>query len=191
MIFAATAIPDAKIIDIEERRDERGFFARTWCQRELAAQGLVTDIAQESVSFSRHKGTMRGLHYQRPPHGEVKIVRCIRGAIYDVIVDIRPDSPSFLRAVGVELTALNRRALYVPNGCVHGFLTLADETEVAYLISAFYVPEASAGYRYNDPAFAIAWPAPIAVISERDKSWPDFKADPELALFSQQAGARV
>jgi len=189
MIFSATAIPDAKIIDIEELRDQRGFFARTWCERELAAQGLVTDIAQESLSYSRSKGTMRGLHYQRPPHGEVKIVRCIRGAIYDVIVDIRPNSPSFLRSVGVELTALNRRALYVPNGCVHGFLTRADDTEVAYLISTFYVPAASAGYRHDDPAFAIAWPAPIEVINEKDTKWPDFKADPALALFSSGAGA--
>jgi dTDP-4-dehydrorhamnose 3,5-epimerase len=178
MIFAATGIAEAKIIDIEELRDERGFFARTWCQRELAAQGLVTDIAQESLSFNRAKGTMRGLHYQRPPHGEVKIVRCIRGAIYDVIVDVRPESPSYLRWEGFELTAANRRALYVPKGCLHGFLTLADDTEVAYLISAFHVPEAAGGYRHDDPAFGIVWPAPVKVISERDAHWPDFEADP-------------
>jgi len=178
MIIAATDIAEAKIIDIEELRDERGFFARTWCQRELAAQELCTEIAQESISYNRKKATMRGLHYQRPPHGEVKIVRCLRGAIYDVIVDIRPQSPTFLKWQSFELTAANHRALYVPDGCLHGFETLADETEVGYLISAFHVPEAAAGYRYNDPAFAIAWPLAVEVISKRDREWPDFKSAP-------------
>jgi dTDP-4-dehydrorhamnose 3,5-epimerase len=180
MIFTPTDIAGATIIDIEPLRDARGFFARSWCQRELAAQGLCTDIAQESISYNRDAATMRGLHFQRPPHGEVKIVRCVHGAIQDVIVDIRPDSPTFRRWQGFELTAANHRALYVPNGCAHGFLTLADETEVAYLISTFYVPAASAGYRYNDPAFGIVWPLPVKVISERDLQWPDFEPDPAL-----------
>lgn len=177
MIIAATEIADAKIIDIDPLRDERGFFARTWCQRELAAAGLSTEIAQESISYSRNKATLRGLHFQRAPHGEVKIVRCLHGAIYDVIVDIRPDSPTYLRWQGFELTAANRRALYVPNGCLHGFETLADDTEVAYLISAFYVPAASAGYRYDDSAFGISWPLPVAVINDKDLAWPDFAAN--------------
>lgn len=177
MIIGATEIAGAWLIDIEPLRDERGFFARTWCQRELSARGLSTDIAQESISCSRGRATMRGLHFQRSPHDEVKIVRCIHGAIFDVIVDIRPDLPTFRKWQGFELTQESRRALYVPSGCAHGFLTLADETEVSYLISAFYVPEAAAGYRYNDPAFGIAWPLPVNVISERDLSWPDFTAD--------------
>ena len=177
MIFASTTIAGATTIDIEPHRDERGFFARTWCERELAAQGLSIDIAQESISYSRAKATMRGLHFQRAPHGEVKIVRCLQGAVYDVIVDLRPFSPSYRRWQGFDLTAANRRALYVPDGCLHGFLTLADESEVAYLISTFYVPEASSGYRYDDPAFGIAWPSPVAVISARDLQWPAFDAD--------------
>lgn len=177
MIIGATEIADAWLIDIEPLRDERGFFARTWCQRELSARGLSTEIAQESVSYSRNKATMRGLHFQRPPHDEVKIVRCIHGAIFDVIVDIRPDSPTFRKWQGFELTQDNRRALYVPSGCAHGFITLADETEVSYLISAFFVPAAAAGYRHNDPAFGIVWPLPVKIISERDLGWPDFAGD--------------
>lgn len=174
VIIGATDIADAWLIDIEPQRDERGFFARTWCQRELSARGLSTDVAQESISFSRRQATMRGLHFQRPPDDEVKIVRCLHGAIFDVIVDLRRESPTFMKWQGFELTADSRRSLYVPKGCAHGFLTLADECEVSYLISAFYVSEAAAGYRYNDPAFGIRWPLAVAVISERDSTWPDF-----------------
>lgn len=174
MIFSPAKIAGACLIDIERLGDARGFFARTWCERELAAHGLDTAIAQESISWNLHKGTTRGLHFQRAPHEEVKIVRCTRGAIFDVIVDLRPDSPTFRQWQGVELTAENRRAFYVPKGCAHGFQTLADETEVAYVISAFYVPAASAGYRFDDPAFGIAWPLPATTVSENDRRWPDF-----------------
>jgi dTDP-4-dehydrorhamnose 3,5-epimerase len=181
VIFSAARIAGAWLIDIEQLGDERGFFARTWCQRELTAHGLDAGIAQESISWNRHKGTTRGLHFQRPPHDEVKIVRCTRGAIFDVIIDIRPDSPTFRHWQGVELSADNHRAFYVPKGCAHGFQTLADETEVAYVISAFYAPEAAAGYRYNDPAFGISWPLPVTIISENDLRWPDFSVKTALA----------
>ena len=176
MIFAATQLEGAWLIDIEPREDERGFFARIWCREELAAQGLDTEIAQESVSYNRRRGTLRGLHFQRSPHEETKIVRCTRGAIFDVIVDLRPHS-TFLRSQGFELTADNRSAIYVPKGFAHGFQTLADDSEVAYQISAFYAPEAAAGYRYDDKAFGVAWPLPVTVIGERDLSWPAFGAD--------------
>ena len=174
MIFGVTRLRDAWLIDIEPREDERGFFARTWCRQELAAHGLDTEIAQESLSFNRHRGTIRGLHFQLPPHEEIKIVRCTRGAIFDVIVDLRPRSPSYLCWQGFELSAENRRAIYVPKGFAHGFQTLTDNAEIAYQISAFYAPEATGGYRHDDTAFAIAWPLPVTVISERDLGWPAF-----------------
>jgi dTDP-4-dehydrorhamnose 3,5-epimerase len=174
VIFTPTRLDGAWLIDIEPRRDERGFFARTWCRRELAESGLDAEVAQESVSFNRRRGTLRGLHLQRPPHEETKIVSCTRGAVYDVIVDLRAGSPTRGRWQGFELSAENRRALYVPKGFAHGFQTLADEAEVAYRISAFHAPDAAAGYRYDDPAFRIDWPLPVAVISERDLAWPRF-----------------
>jgi dTDP-4-dehydrorhamnose 3,5-epimerase len=174
MIFAATRLEGAWLIDIEPREDERGFFARTWCRHELAAHGLDTEIAQENLSLNRHRGTLRGLHFQRSPHEETKIVRCTRGAIFDVIVDLRPLSPTYLRWEAFELTAGNRRAIYIPKGLAHGFQSLTDGTEVAYRISAFYAPEAAGGYRYDDTAFGIAWPLPVTVISERDLAWPAF-----------------
>jgi len=176
VIFAPVAIAGAWIIDIEPLKDARGFFARTWCRRELAAHGLDDATAQDSISWNHTKGTVRGLHFQRAPHEEVKIVRCTQGAIYDVIVDLRPDSPSFKKSCTVELSAENRRALYIPTGCAHGFQTLVDRTEVYYQISTFYVPEASAGYRYDDPAFGIAWPLPVSLINEKDLLWPAFPA---------------
>jgi dTDP-4-dehydrorhamnose 3,5-epimerase len=176
MIFTATQLNGAWLIDLEPREDERGFFARMWCRQELAAQGLDTEIAQESLSFNRHCGTVRGLHFQRPPHEETKIVRCTRGGIFDVIVDLRPQSPSYLRWHGFELTADNRNALYVPKGFAHGFQTLDDNAEIVYQISEFYVPDSAAGYRYDDASFGIAWPLPVTVISERDLGWPVFKA---------------
>jgi len=174
MIFAAAGLEDAWLIDIEPREDERGFFARTWCRQELTAHGLDTEIAQESISFNRHRGTVRGLHFQRRPHEETKIVRCTRGAIFDVIVDLRRHSPTYLRWQGFELSAENRRAIYVPKGFAHGFQTVIDNAEIAYQISAFYAPEAAAGYRYDDAAFGIAWPQPVTVIGERDLGWPAF-----------------
>ncbi len=177
MIFAATRLEGAWIIDIEPREDERGFFARTWCRQELAAQSLDTEIAQESLSYNRHHGTVRGLHFQRSPHEETKIVRCARGAIFDVIVDLRPHSPTYLGWQGFELTAENRTAVYIPKDFAHGFQTLTDDAEIAYQISAFYAPAATSGYRYDDAAFGISWPLPVTVISERDLGWPGFEAD--------------
>jgi dTDP-4-dehydrorhamnose 3,5-epimerase len=176
MIFGTTTVEGARLIDIEPKEDERGFFARTWCRQELAAQGLDIEVAQESISYNRHRGTLRGLHFQRPPHAETKIVRCTRGAIFDVIVDLRIDSPTFLRWEAFELTAENHRALYIPQGFAHGFQTLADDTEIAYQISAFHIPGAADGHRYDDPTFGIPWPIPMTTISERDLQWPAFEA---------------
>ena len=177
MIFGATEFDGAWLIDIEPKEDDRGFFARLWCRQELAAHGLDTDVAQESLSYNRRRGTLRGLHFQQAPHAEIKIVRCTRGAIFDVIVDLRQNSPTFCRWQGFELTADNHRAVYIPKGIAHGFQTLADGTEVAYQISAFHVPEAAQGYRYDDGAFAVSWPLAVSVISERDLNWPAFAVD--------------
>jgi dTDP-4-dehydrorhamnose 3,5-epimerase len=177
MLFTSTRLEGAFLIDIEPKKDERGFFARTWCRHELAARGLDTEVAQESISYNRLAGTVRGLHFQRPPHEENKIVRCTRGAVFDVIVDLRLHSPSHLRWQGFELTNENRRAVYIPKGVAHGFQTLTDDCEVNYHISAFYAPEAAGGYRYDDAIFQIKWPLPVTVISERDMSWPKFKVD--------------
>ena len=172
MVFTSTRLNGPMLIDIERREDERGFFARTWCRDELAARGLDTEIAQESLSYNRLRGTVRGLHFQRAPHEETKIVRCTRGAVFDVIVDLRPDSSSYLQWQGFELTADTRRAVYIPKGFAHGFQTLTEDCEVAYQISAFYTPKAAGGYRYDDKTFDIVWPLPLSMISERDLSWP-------------------
>ena len=174
MIFTKTPLKDAYIIDIEPFEDERGFFARAWCQNELKAQGLNPRLSQANLSYNKQKGTLRGMHFQRPPHAEVKIVRCIRGALYDVIIDIRPESPTYKQWTGVELSADNRRVLYVPEGFAHGFITLQDDTEAMYLVSEFYTPGAEGGLRWNDPAFNIEWPVEMTVISDKDNSWPDF-----------------
>lgn len=176
MIFSETDLPDAYVIDLERIEDERGFFARSWCRREFSEHGLSTDIAQANMSFNKRKGTLRGMHFQAPPHAEAKLVRCTRGAIYDVIVDLRSDSPTHSRWVGVELTAENRRMLYVPEGFAHGFQTLQDDTEIFYLVSEFYAPEAEGGVRWDDAAFGIEWPlgAPTE-ISDKDRAWPDYE----------------
>lgn len=174
MIFTPTKVAGAFVIDQERQEDERGFFARTWCEREFAAQGLTSRLAQVSMSQSSARGTLRGVHFQLPPHEEAKVVSCLQGAVYDVVVDLRQDSPTYLAWDAAELTRENGRALYVPTGCGHGFQTLADETQILYLISEFYAPDAARGVRYNDPAFAIAWPLPVTCISERDRFWPDF-----------------
>lgn len=175
MIFTPLQLEQAWLIDIEPKEDDRGFFARIWCRHELAARGLDTEVAQESMSLNRRRGTLRGFHFQRVPHEEVKIVRCTRGAIFDVILDLRLQSPTFLRWQAMELTAENHRAVYIPQGCAHAFQTLTDDTEVAYRISAFHAPQAAAGYRYDDPAFAVAWPLPVSVISQRDLTWPAYQ----------------
>lgn len=174
MIFLQTDLKDARIIELERREDSRGFFARTWCQQEFEAHGLVARIVQASMSYNHTRGTLRGMHFQRAPYAETKLVRVVRGAIYDVIIDLRPESPSYRRWIGVELTADNYRTLYVPEGFAHGFQTLADHTEVLYQFSAFYTPGAEGGLRYDDPAFGITWPLPVSVISEKDSRWADF-----------------
>ena len=175
MLFRSTGLAGVRLIDLEPARDERGLFARTFCTRELAAQGLETGFVQHSISVTERAGSVRGMHFQKSPHEEVKLLRCIRGAIHDVLIDIRPDSPTYGRWEAYELTAENRRQLYVPAGLAHGFQTLLPDTEVAYLISAFYAPAAAAGIRHDDPAFAIAWPLPVADISPKDRTWPDWR----------------
>jgi dTDP-4-dehydrorhamnose 3,5-epimerase len=171
-----TDLPGAYVIEQERHADERGFFARTWCAQELSARGLEAALAQCSVSFNRRRGTLRGLHYQAPPHAEVKVVRCTRGAVYDVAVDLRPDSPSFRRWTAAELTADNGRALYIPRGFAHGLYVLADDTEVTYQISAPYAPEAARGLRWDDPFLGVDWPGPVEVIAPRDREFPDADA---------------
>ena len=175
MIFTETKLPEAYLIDIEKREDERGFFARSWCQKEFEAHGLVPRVTQANISFNKYKGTLRGMHYQAAPFAETKLVRCTRGAIYDVIVDLRPDSPTCMQWLGVELTAENYKMLYVPEGFAHGFQTLIDNTEATYQVSQFYTPEAEGGLRYNDPTFNIDWPLEVQVISDKDRNWPDFR----------------
>jgi dTDP-4-dehydrorhamnose 3,5-epimerase len=172
MIFKETKLKSAFLIEIQELTDERGFFARGWCQREFEAQGLDTRLVQANISYNRRAGTLRGLHYQVSPHQENKLVRCTKGAIYDVIVDFRKGSPTYCEWIGVDLTEDNRRMLFVPQGFAHGFQTLVDDTEVTYQVSEFYTPGAERGVRYDDPAFNIRWPLPVSVISEKDSSWP-------------------
>lgn len=175
MIFRETPLPGAWVLEPERFEDERGFFARTYCRRDFTERGLSPDIAQCSVSFNHRKGTLRGLHFQTAPHEEVKLVRVTRGAVWDVIVDVRPDSPTFRKHFGVILSAEAGNALYIPKGMAHGFQTLEDATEVFYQISAFYAPEAARGYRWDDPGFAIAWPEPVTVVSEKDRNLPFFE----------------
>lgn len=176
MKFVPTEIIGAYIIQPERMVDERGFFARIWCEKEFGSHGLSTQIIQTNVSVSHEKGTLRGLHFQRAPFEEAKIVRCPRGAIFDVAVDLRPQSPSFKKWVGVELSEENGNMLYVPEGCAQGLLTLADDTEIYYHTSESYAPEAACGVRYNDPTFSIQWPDSVRVISEQDKNWPEYQA---------------
>jgi dTDP-4-dehydrorhamnose 3,5-epimerase len=175
MIFTETALPGAYVLDLERLEDERGFFARTWCAREFAAHGLSPCLAQSSVSFSRRAGTLRGMHYQAAPHEEEKLVRCTQGAIFDVIIDLRPESSAFGRHVGLELSAATHRALYVPKGVAHGFQTLADDTTVFYQMSEFHAPGAGQGVRWDDPAFGVRWPIAHPILNERDASYPDFR----------------
>lgn len=172
MKFTPTKISGVWIIDPERREDERGWFARTWCTREFEAQGLNPQLVQCSASFNRKKGTLRGMHYQAAPHEETKVVRCTRGALFDVALDLRPNSPTFKRWVGVELTRENGRALYIPEGCAHGFQTLEDNTEVLYLISEFHAPESVSGVRWNDPVIGIRWPLSAPILSPRDGNLP-------------------
>jgi dTDP-4-dehydrorhamnose 3,5-epimerase len=173
MLFAETKLEGAFVVDLDLREDVRGFFARAFCRAEFEQHGLNGTIAQCNISFSERRGTLRGLHYQVPPRTECKLVRCIRGSIFDVIVDLRPSSSTWLKWVGVNLNADNRRAIFVPEGFAHGFQTLEDGSEVLYQVSQFYSPEHERGLRWNDPAIAIEWPIATSVISERDQSHPD------------------
>ncbi|MGA2362160.1 MAG: dTDP-4-dehydrorhamnose 3,5-epimerase [Candidatus Aminicenantales bacterium] len=174
MIFRETKLKGAYIVDIERREDDRGFFARTWCRREFEVHGLNPRLAQCSISFNAKKGTLRGMHYQVKPFEEAKLVRCTRGSLCDVVVDLRRDFPTFKGHLSVTLTSDNRTMLYVPEGFAHGFLTLEDNTEVHYQISEFHAPDHARGFRWNDPAFGIAWPSDVMIISDRDRNYPDF-----------------
>ena len=172
MHFIETKLTGAYLVEIEPYIDQRGYFARTFCAQEFLKQGLVSNFVQTSLSVNPKRGTLRGLHYQTPPHCEVKLVRCTNGSIYDVIVDLRPESPTYLQHIGVELSAKNRKALYVPEMFAHGLQTLEDNTEVLYSISTFYSPEASIGLNYKDPRLGIQWPLPVTSLSEKDQNSP-------------------
>jgi dTDP-4-dehydrorhamnose 3,5-epimerase len=175
MIFTELALAGTFVIDLEKREDDRGFFARAWCADEFMAHGLNPRLVQVNLSFNERAGTLRGMHFQRAPHEEAKCVRCTRGAIYDVVLDLRPESATYKRWASLELTAENRRMLYVPEGCAHGYQTLVPETETLYQVSAFYAPESEGGVRWDDPTFAIDWPdTSERVVSAKDASWPDF-----------------
>lgn len=175
MIFKETKLKGAYVIEINPLEDERGFFARSFCAKEFKEHGLNQNIAQCNISYNGKKGTLRGMHYQAAPHEEAKLVRCTMGAIYDVIIDLRPDSATFKKWIGVELTKENRRMLYVPEGFAHGFQTLEDHTEVLYQMSEFHHPEWARGVRWNDPTFGIFWPVNVEIISIGDQQYLDFK----------------
>jgi dTDP-4-dehydrorhamnose 3,5-epimerase len=172
MRFIETELAGAFIVELEPRGDERGFFARTFDAKLFEEHGMNPFVAQRNTSLTRQAGTVRGMHFQLPPAAETKFIRCVSGAIHDVIVDLREDSPTYLRHVGVELTAENRRALYVPQLFAHGFQSLADDSEVDYLVSEFYTPGQERGLRHDDPALGIEWPVPVTVVSEKDSAWP-------------------
>ena len=172
MMFRPTSIPGAFLLELEKREDSRGFFARSWCALEAEAHGLDSRLVQCNVSFNQCRGTLLGLHLQGPPHGEVKLVRCTRGALMDVLVDLRPDSPMFMKWEAFDLTQENRTSVYIPQGVAHGFQTLADETEIFYQMSEAYHPESAQGYRWNDPAFGVTWPVTPPIVSPRDAAFP-------------------
>jgi len=174
VIFAETKLKGVYVIEIEKLKDHRGFFARTWCKKEFEEHNLVSRVRQANVSYNKKKGTLRGMHYQLSPYEETKLVRCTMGAIYDVIIDLRPVSPTYTQWIGVELTAENYKMLYVPENFAHGFITFEDNTEVAYQVSQFYTPGSERGIRWDDPAFQIDWPLEVQVISDKDKNWPDY-----------------
>jgi dTDP-4-dehydrorhamnose 3,5-epimerase len=174
LLFTHGPVQGAFVINPERRVDERGYFARLWCVDELQAEGLLARIAQINTGVSLRKGTLRGMHFQTAPHQEVKVVRCMRGAVFDVVIDLRPDSSTYGNWMGVELTAENIKLMYVPEGCAHGYQTLADDTELIYLTSAPYSQGSANGVRFDDPSFAIKWPAPVTAISNQDKTWPDY-----------------
>jgi dTDP-4-dehydrorhamnose 3,5-epimerase len=177
MTFTPLKLSGAFLLEIEPIEDDRGFFARTFCRHEFERRALDPGVAQCNLSFNRRQGTLRGMHYQSPPNAEAKLVRCVRGAAYDVILDLRPTSPTYCRWVTVVLTPNDYRLLYIPHGIAHGFQTLQDQTELFYQMSEFYAPSCARGVRWNDPAFGIEWPYPDPILSEQDRSYPDF--DPQ------------
>jgi dTDP-4-dehydrorhamnose 3,5-epimerase len=177
MKFHTTPLSGVHLIELEKRGDDRGFFARLFCQREFDAAGISTPVVQINNSLSAKAGTLRGMHYQLPPSSEIKVVRCIRGALHDVVVDLRPNSATFGKWFGVDLTAENRMMIYVPRGFAHGILTLVDDTEAFYMVSAFYSPENERGIRFNDPTFGIAWPREPVEVSSKDRNWPAFNME--------------
>jgi dTDP-4-dehydrorhamnose 3,5-epimerase len=180
MKFTETPLKGVFVIDLEKRGDDRGFFARLFCEREFAQHGLNPKIVQMNNSLSSTRGTLRGIHYQLAPKGEDKTFRCVRGALFDVVIDLRPESPTFLQHFTMELTAENRTMIHVPKGCANSFMTLRDDTEAFYFVSEFFSPEHERGIRYNDPAFGIRWPMEPVVISDKDKNHPDFKVETHL-----------
>ena len=175
MRFRETRLAGAFVVELERLEDERGFFARAFCGREFEAHGLNPRVAQCNLAFNAQRGTLRGLHYQLPPAAEAKFIRCLRGAVYDVIIDLRPGSPTYLQHFGVELSSDNRLALYVPEMFAHGYQALTDAAEVFYQVSEFYTPGAERGIKYDDQALGIAWPLPVTVISSKDAAWPPFE----------------
>jgi dTDP-4-dehydrorhamnose 3,5-epimerase len=181
LIFTETSVAGAYLIDVERRDDERGFFARTYCEDELRARGLDANVPQCNISWNRQRGTLRGLHYQAAPHEETKIVRCTRGAIWDVVVDLRAESSTYLQWTAASLTDDNRRALYIPRGVAHGFITLTDDAEVLYMMGASFVAEAARGVRWDDPAIAIRWPIVPVVISEKDRGYESISVLPRAS----------
>jgi dTDP-4-dehydrorhamnose 3,5-epimerase len=174
MVFSETALPGVFIVSPELKEDVRGFFARTWCEREFAAAGIHERWVQSSISFNKKRGTLRGMHYQRRPHEEAKLIRCTMGRLHDVVLDLRGDAPTFRQHLAIELSATNRRMVYIPPGVAHGFQTLEDDTEVSYQMSQFYAPGHEGGVRWNDPAFGIIWPDLDPILSRRDQNYPDF-----------------
>ena len=174
MKIQETELAGVFLIDLAPIEDERGYFARSFCVNELSKAGLVSKFVQGNTSLSHSKGTMRGLHYQLPPHSETKLVRCIKGAIFDVVLDLRENSPTYMRSHGFTLTQNNHTQLYVPEGFAHGFLTLQDDSVATYLVSAFYTPDCERGLRWDDPALTLDWPTPVVSLSDKDASWPDY-----------------
>jgi dTDP-4-dehydrorhamnose 3,5-epimerase len=190
MIFTPTQLDGSFVIDLERREDDRGFFARAFCQHEFEEHGLEPVIAQANIAFNRRKGTMRGMHFQFPPSAETKLVRCTRGAILDIIVDLRPESPTYLEHVSVELTADNHRAIYVPGCFAHGYQVLEDMTETSYQVGEFYTPGAEGGLKYDDPGLGLSWPLPVTEISEKDLAWQPL-SEIEAELAQRMRGAQA
>lgn len=185
MKFIPTDLDGAYVVELEPHSDERGSFSRMFCAREFADAGMEPTVAQGNISVNPFRGTLRGMHYQLPPAAETKYVRCSRGAIYDAIVDLRPDSPTYLQSFGIELSAENRLGLFIPAMFGHGMLTLVDDTEINYLVSAFYSPRLERGIRYDDPVLDIAWPGPVQIISDKDAAWPPFDPEARVARGDQ------